>query len=423
MGTRPRDYNDFQTRDAAFKQAHRPVRETARKDRFGPMPDTEQTNQQWFDRGKASIIQNYARQPMTMVRGEGAYVWDAEGKRYLDLFAGFGGGILGHCHPELVAVATQQAQTLWHVGNSFYTPAQIELAERLRAHAFEGQAFFCHSGAEANEAACKLSRLRGSSKNPHRWKIISLTRSFHGRTLAMISATGNPAVRQGFEPDVPGFSQVEAGDFDALSKAIDEHTGGILIEPIQGEGGINFYPDGYLQRVRQLCDEKDLTLIFDEVWTGCGRTGKWFGHQHYLDANGKVIEPDIMTLGKAIGGGLPVGVMYAKPHVAALLSPGKHGCTLGGNSICTAVATTIFDVIARDGLTGRAAVMGEASRRPAEKRNLDPPENRRRARQGTVHRHRAERGPRRLHGQGPGPRPDRQPDGQEGDPHRPADQY
>ena len=286
-------------------------------------------------------------------------MWDADGKRYLDLFAGFGGGILGHCHPELVAAATQQANALWHVGNSFYTPAQIELAEHLRQHAFDGQAFFCHSGAEANEAACKLARLRGSTRNPHRWKMISLTHSFHGRTLAMIAATGNPAVRQGFEPDVPGFEQVEAGNFQALQKAVDEHTGGVIIEPIQGEGGINFYPDGYIQRVRQLCDEKHLTLIFDEVWTGCGRTGKWFAHQHFLDSHGKVIEPDIMTLGKAIGGGLPVGVMYAKPDVAALLGPGKHGCTLGGNSICTAVAKTIFDILQRDALIPRAAVLGE----------------------------------------------------------------
>ncbi|HWE03099.1 MAG TPA: acetylornithine/succinylornithine family transaminase [Tepidisphaeraceae bacterium] len=319
------------------------------------------SNQQWVSRGQQSLIQNYARNPITMVRGEGSYVWDADGKRYLDLFAGFGGGILGHCHPELVAAATEQAKTLWHVGNSFYSPPQIELAERLRAHAFPGQAFFCHSGAEANEAACKLSRLRGSSRNPHRWKIISLTHSFHGRTLAMIAATGNPAVRQGFEPDVPGFFQVEAGDFDALENAVDEQTGGILLEPIQGEGGINFYPEGYIQKVRQLCDEKGLTLIFDEVWTGCGRTGKWFGHQHYLDANGKPIEPDIMTLGKAIGGGLPVGVMYAKPQIAALFTPGKHGCTLGGNAICTAVARTIFDVIARDNLTDHAAALGELS--------------------------------------------------------------
>ncbi|HZL35419.1 MAG TPA: acetylornithine/succinylornithine family transaminase [Tepidisphaeraceae bacterium] len=323
------------------------------------MPEMTQTTRDWLERGKRTMVQNYARQPIVMVRGEGAHVWDADGNKYLDLFAGFGGGILGHCHPELVAAATGQAKTLWHVGNTFYTPPQIELAERLNRHAFAGQAFFCHSGAEANEAACKLARLRGNARNPHRWKMLSLTHSFHGRTLAMIAATGNPAVRQGFEPDVPGFEQVEAGDFHALHKAVDEHVGGIIMEPIQGEGGVNFYPAGYVQRVRRLCDEKGLTLIFDEVWTGCGRTGKWFGHQHYLDDAGKVIEPDIMTLGKAVGGGLPMGIMYARPAVAALLGPGKHGCTLGGNAICAAVSRTIFDVIERDGLTDRAATLGE----------------------------------------------------------------
>ncbi|MDB5172281.1 MAG: Acetylornithine aminotransferase [Phycisphaerales bacterium] len=323
------------------------------------MADATNKTQELLDRGKRVLVGNYARQPVVMERGEGSYVWDTEGKRYLDLFAGFGGGILGHCHPELVAAATKQAAKLWHVGNTFYTEPQIELAERLNRFAFEGQAFFCHSGAEANEAACKLARLRGNQKQPNKWKVISLTHSFHGRTLAMVAATGNPAVRQGFEPDVPGFEQVEAGNFDALARAVGPDVGAVLIEPIQGEGGINFHPEGYIQRVRQLCDERDVLLIFDEVWTGCGRTGKWFGHQHYRDASGKAIEPDIMTLGKAVGGGLPVGIMFAKPHVAALLGPGKHGSTLGGNGICAAVSRTIFDVIDRDKLTDRAAVMGE----------------------------------------------------------------
>src|SRR5947209_7296115 len=257
------------------------------------------------ERGKRVLIGNYARQPIVMARGEGPWVWDAGGKRYLDFFAGFGGGILGHCHPELIRAATEQAHKLWHVGNTFYTEPQIELAERLNRLAFAGQAFFCHSGAEANEAAVKLARLRGGTKNPNRWKIISLTHSFHGRTLAMIAATGNPAIRQGFAPDVPGFEQVEAGDFDALANKVDDLTAGILMEPIQGEGGVNIYHEGYVQKVRELCDERGLTLIFDEVWTGCGRTGRWFGHQHVRDSSGKVIEPDIMTLGKAVGGGLP----------------------------------------------------------------------------------------------------------------------
>lgn len=314
-----------------------------------------------LERGKRVLIQNYARQPIVMARGEGAHVWDAHGKRYLDLFAGFGGAILGHCHPALVGAASAQAAKLWHVGNTFYTEPQIELAERLNRHAFPGQAFFCHSGAEANEAACKLARLRGGTTSPKRWKIVSLSRSFHGRTLAMIAATGNPAVRAGFEPTVPGFIQVEAGNFEALQQAVeqDDEVAGVIVEPIQGEGGVHVYPDGYVRQVRELCDRRELTLIFDEVWTGCGRTGRWFGHQYFTGANGQIIRPDVMTLGKAVGGGLPVGVMFARPEIAALLGPGKHGSTLGANAICMAVSRTLFDVIEREDLVGRAAVLGE----------------------------------------------------------------
>lgn len=304
-----------------------------------------------LNRAAEVLIPNYARQPIVMSGGQGPYVWDADGKRYLDLFAGFGGAILGHAHPALIQAATEQAGKLWHVGNTFHTEPQVEFAERLNRAAFRGQAFFCHSGAEANEAACKLARLRGRPKS--RWKIISLNHSFHGRTLAMISATGNPKIREGFEPAVPGFIQVEPDDFEALAAAVDEETAGIILEPIQGEGGIHVRDGGYLRKVRQLCDQQGLSLIFDEVWTGFGRTGKWFGYQH------DGVEPDIMTLGKAVGGGLPVGVMYAKPELAALLGPGKHGCTLGGNAICMAVARTVFDVIERENLLRNATELGE----------------------------------------------------------------
>jgi len=309
--------------------------------------------EQLVERSKQVLTHNYARIPIVMSRGEGSTLWDVAGKRYLDLFAGFGGGILGHSHPELVAAATAQAQKLWHVGNSFYTEPQMELAERLNKFAFKGQAFFCHSGAEANEAAVKLARLRGHEGAPKRWKIISLNKSFHGRTLAMITATGNPAVKAGFEPLVPGFTQVEGGDYDALVAAVDDETAGIIVEPIQGEGGINQYPADYLPKLRKLCDERGMSMIFDEVWTGCGRTGRWFCHQHMG------VEPDIMTLGKAVGGGLPVGVMYAKPEVAKLFGPGKHGCTLGGNPICMSVSRTLFDVIEREKLLEHAAKLGE----------------------------------------------------------------
>lgn len=305
------------------------------------------------------LIQNYARQPIVMQRGEGSWLWDASGKRYLDLFAGFGGAVLGHAHPALVAAVCEQAGILWHVGNTFHTQPQIELAEKLNRHAFRGQAFFAHSGADANEAAVKLARLRGMADGGKRWKTISLIKSFHGRTLAMIAATGNPKVREGFGPPVPGFTTVDPLDFDGLVKTIDDETCCIIMEPIQGEGGVNVYPEGHVARIRRLCDEKGLTLIFDEVWTGCGRTGKWFAHQFFADSDGKAVEPDIMTLGKAVGGGLPVGVMYAKPELARLMGPGKHGSTLGGNPICMAASKTIFDVIEREGLLQHAAELGE----------------------------------------------------------------
>jgi predicted acetylornithine/succinylornithine family transaminase len=314
---------------------------------------------QILERGKRVLIGNYARQPVVMDRGEGPYVWDTDGRRYLDLFAGFGGAVLGHCHPALVAAASEQAKRLWHVGNTFYTQPQIEMAERLNRFAFEGRAFFCHSGMESNEAAVKLARLRGTQHTPKKWKVVSLNRSFHGRSLGMIAATGNPAVKAGFEPAVPGFTHVELGDLEGLVGAVDPETAAVIVEPIQGEGGIYPLPSDYAVELRKLCDAHQVTLIFDEVWTGCGRTGRWFGHQHFTDAFGKVVTPDIMTLGKAVGGGLPVGVMFARPAIADLLVPGKHGSTLGGNAIAMAVSKTLFDVIDREKLVEHAATLGE----------------------------------------------------------------
>ena len=294
-----------------------------------------------------------------MVRGAGCHLWDADGKQYVDLFAGFGAAIIGHCHPDLVRAASEQAGRLWHVGNTFWTVPQIEVAQRLNRVAFPGQTFFCQSGAEANEAACKIARKYGQVGGKSRTKVISLNKSFHGRTLAMLAATGSTKYREGFKPDVQGFVNIPGGDIEALKAAVDADTAGIIMEPIQGEGGINEYPAGYLAAVRKLCTEKDIVLIFDEVWTGCGRTGKWFAHQHFTMDGGKVIVPDVMTLAKAVGGGLPVAVMHAKPEVAAVLTPGTHGSTLGANAICMAVTRTIFDVIDRDKLTDNARVMGE----------------------------------------------------------------
>ncbi len=308
-----------------------------------------------LEQGKSVLIGNYARLPVVMVRGQGSLVYDSDGHEYIDLFAGFGAGIVGHCHPNLIAAVNEQAQQLWHVGNTFYTMPQIQFAEWLNKTAFTGQAFFCHSGLEANEAATKLARLRGNASSPKRWKTVSMNRSFHGRSMAMIAATGNPAVKAGFEPMVPGFNHVDLGDLEGLSSIVDDETAAVIIEPIQGEGGIHPVPLDYAVELRKLCDARGVTLIYDEVWCGGGRTGKWFGYQHL----GKDAMPDIITLGKAVGGGLPVGVMFAKPEIAALLVPGKHGCTLGGNPICMAAARAVFETIDKEKLTDNAAVLGE----------------------------------------------------------------
>lgn len=320
------------------------------------------TTSEIIEEGKQVLIGNYARLPVVMARGEGSWLWDNDGTKYLDLFAGFGGAVLGHCHPALIAAATEQASKLWHVGNTFYTEPQIGLAKLIKKHSFDGRAFFCHSGLEANEAAVKIARLHGTKVTGvegKKWKVVSLNRSFHGRSLAMVSATGNPAVKAGFAPMTPGFTQVDLGDLEGLTAAVDEETASIMLEPIQGEGGIVPVDPAYAAELRKLCDARGVLLHFDEVWTGCGRTGKWFGYQHLKGPDGKVIEPDVMTLGKAIGGGLPVGVMWAKPHVAELMVPGRHGSTLGANGICMNVAKAVFEVIERDNLVQHAATLGE----------------------------------------------------------------
>lgn len=303
---------------------------------------------------------NYGRQPVAMVRGQGVRVWDAQGKAYLDLFAGFGGPILGHCHPDLIAAVTTQAQKLWHVGNLFHTEPQTHLAQAIATAGFGGKSYFCHSGSDANEAAFKLARLYGRA-NPGpqgpRYKVISTFKSFHGRGFAAMVATGQDKVRQGFEPFVPGFTHVPYNDLPAMEQAVDDLTVAIIVEPIQGEGGIVVPSPDYLPRLRQLCDRKNLLLIVDEVWTGCGRTGKVFAHQH------TGITPDMMTLAKGVGGGLPVGVMCAAPALAELFDWRKYGfavhaTTLGGNCLAMAVAAKVFEVIQRDHLTEHAAQLG-----------------------------------------------------------------
>lgn len=316
-------------------------------------------------RHDAHLSNNYARFPVAMVRGKGAELFDADGKRYLDLFTGFGGTILGHCHPDLVEAVTEQANLLWHAGNQFHTEPQTRLAAAIAKHGFGGKSFFSHSGADANEAALKLARLYGgahpNSRGEQRYKTISATKSFHGRTFGTMGATGNAKVREGFGPLPPGFVNTEYDSIEAVRREIDDTAVAVIVEPIQGEGGINVPAPDYFPKLRDLCDEHDLLLIADEVWCGCGRTGKWFGYQHW-GAPGT--QPDIMTMGKGVGGGLAVGVMCAQPRVAELYDwrkygLAKHATTLGGNLLGMAVAAKIFEVIERDNLLAAATKLGD----------------------------------------------------------------
>ena len=310
---------------------------------------------------------NYPRYPVAFVSGQGCRLTDVGGKRYLDLFAGFGAPVLGHCHPDLVEAVTEQAQRLWHVGNLFHTEPQTLAAEAISRLGFGGRSFFCHSGADANEAAIKLARLYGklrrgnSTGEDGRYKVISCAHSFHGRSFGTMSATGNPKVREGFAPLLPGYTNVAYNDVAAVEAAMDSETVAVIAEPIQGEGGINVPDADYFPRLRALCDERDVLLICDEVWTGCGRTGRTFGYQHWFDAG---TSPDIITLGKGVGGGLAVGVMCAIPCLAELYDARKqgavkHATTLGGNCLSMAVTARLFAVLERDGLAERAAQVGE----------------------------------------------------------------
>jgi len=322
------------------------------------------TTQSVIDRHDAYLSPNYARYPLVIESGQGCYLTDTQGQRYLDLFAGFGASLLGHCHPDLVQAVTDQASKLWHVGNLLHTEPQTRLAQAIAIHGFGGKSFFCHSGADANEAALKLARLFGKA-NPgppgcpgHRYKVISAHNSFHGRSFGTMVATGQEKARQGYEPLLPGFVHVPFNDLNAVSQAIDPQTVAVLVEPIQGEGGINVPDDNYLPGLRRVCDQHNLLLICDEVWTGCGRTGRSFAYQHWG------IEPDIMTLAKGVGGGLPVGVMCAKPQLAQLFNCKTHGgvrhaTTLGGNCLSMAVAAAIFEVIDRDHLIQHAHDIGQ----------------------------------------------------------------
>lgn len=311
------------------------------------------TAQSWIDRGLTHVAATYARYPLVADRGAGCRLFDVDGKQYLDFLAGVAVNNLGHCHPKVVAAIQQQAGKLLHCSNFYHIPQQIELAELLCENSFGDRVFFCNSGAEANEAAIKLVRKYSfENHGGERNEVITANASFHGRTLAGISATGQDKVKEGFAPMLPGFKHVPFGDFEALRAAIGPNTCAIMLEPVQGEGGVNIAPAGYLQSVRELCDSNELLLIFDEVQVGCGRTGSLFAYQQ------EGVEPDVMTLAKALAGGPPIGAMISREQHAVALGPGTHGSTFGGNPLLAAAALAAMKVYLEDNVLENCLAMG-----------------------------------------------------------------
>lgn len=296
------------------------------------------------------LLENYARLPVTMVKGQGSSIWDSAGKHYLDLFVGFGGGgVCGHSHPAVTKSIAAQAALLSAHGNLFSNPVQEKLAEKLVEVSFPGKVFFCHSGAEADEAALKLIRKRTSG---NRFKVISFHNSFHGRTFGGLSLTP-PSFQEGLGPMLPGNLMLPFNDVNALESALeDDEVGGIILEPIQGEGGINEISSEFVSAVASACQRKDLILVCDEVWSGPGRTGKWFAYQH------TDLKPDIVTCAKALGGGLPLACMIVSEKFADVLGPGTHGCTLGGNPVCAAAGLSVMELIESESLLARATELG-----------------------------------------------------------------
>lgn len=299
------------------------------------------------------VISNYTRYPVNLVRGEGSQVWDSEGNEYLDLFPGWGCNLLGHCPPKVVEAVQRQVANLIHVPNTWYMEQQGQWAQMLSERSFGGQAFFCNSGAEANEGAIKLARLHTPSE---KYKIITFTGGFHGRTLGALTATAQPKYHEGLGPLMAGFTYCPFGDLEAVQAAVTEETCGILVEPIQGEGGVQLPPDGFLHGLREIANSNELVLIFDEVQTGCGRTGKWFGHQYFE------VEPDVMTLAKSLCGGIAGGAIMARAHVGESLKPGTHAATFGGNPIAAAAGIAAIETIEEEGLLEHATFVSEAIR-------------------------------------------------------------
>lgn len=299
------------------------------------------------------LINNYTRLPVAFSHGEGYWLYDTEGKQYLDALSGIAVSALGHAHPALVAALSDQAGKLLHCSNLYDIPEQTELARKLCELSGMASALFCNSGAEANEAAIKLARLHGHARNIDTPKIVVMEQSFHGRTLAALAATGNPAAQKGFEPLPEGFIRVPFGDADAIRELDDSSIAAVLVEPIQGEGGVRIPNAGYLKAIRDLCTERNWLMMLDEVQTGIGRTGKWFAFQH------ESITPDVMALAKGLGGGMPIGACLVNGPASSLFGPGSHGTTFGGNPLACRAGLAVIDTLQKAGGMDRISNTGE----------------------------------------------------------------
>ncbi len=314
-----------------------------------------QTTQDVIGQYERYVMNTYVRSHLVIVKGKGSRVWDLDGHVYLDLFPGWGVSGIGHCHPWVMKALRGQSTKLLHVPNNYYHVLQWRLARRLVDVSFDGTVFFANSGAEMVESAIKLARRWGhltASGGLRRHEIIVMERSFHGRTTGALSATGQPKYQEGFEPLLPGFVCVPFNDLDALRRAITPRTVAILLEPVQGEGGVRVASEAFVRGIRQLADAHKLVVIYDEIQTGMGRTGRWFAYQH------TGIEPDVMLLAKTLGGGFPIGAMIAKRHLSQALTPGTHASTFGGSPVACACALAVFEAIEKQGLLERAGHFG-----------------------------------------------------------------
>jgi len=315
--------------------------------------DTDTGTAEVLDLFEQYVIPNYRRFPVVLARGKGSYVWDSQGKRYLDFFPGWGCNLLGHCPEPVVRAVQEQVATLIHVPNTWYTEAQGRWAQLLSERSFGGQAFFCNSGTEANEAAIKLARLHTP---PERYKIITFEGGFHGRTLGATAATAQPKYHEGLGPLMAGFVYAPYGNLEAVARLVDDETAAIMVEPVQGEGGVVIPSREFLQGLRRLATENGMLLIFDEVQTGCGRTAKWFAYQHFD------VTPDVMTLAKALCGGVAGGALLTTAEIAPSLRPGMHAATFGGNPLAARAGIAAIEMIESENLLAHAASISEVFR-------------------------------------------------------------